>query len=309
MSSPILPKQISVANFRYSEVKILASGAKSVYINYGTGKLRIQTPVMYLPYGVNEGGYEDKNAKVDPKKTEKKDKKFDITMSFKGHEENPKIEAFLTKLREIESKIIDDAFENRTPWFKDDFDNNKSFVKKLFTPIVKIDKDKETGKIVGKYPPTIRFKLPYDNENDRFSFNSYNMNNESIDLDGIITKLKGGKAQLIVELNSIWFAGGKFGCTWKLITGKFQRSVINDITFLDDSDTEKVKDDEGNEEEEDVNDDIKEVANDLDNNKVENSDDDYIEHGDEKKAEDDSEKQVSVQTTVEKKKTGRSTKK
>ena len=305
-SSPLLPKQINVDNFRYSEVKTLTSGAKSVYINYGTGKLRIQTPVMYLPYGVNEGGFEDKNAKTDAKKADKKvDKKFDITMSFKGHEENQKIEAFLTKLREIETKIVDDAFENRTPWFKDDYDNNKSFLSRLFTPIVKIDKDKETGKVVGKYPPTIRFKLPYDNDNDRFSFLSYNMNNEPISLIDIITKLKGGKAQLIVELNSIWFAGGKFGCTWKLITGKFQRSVSNDITFIDDSDTEKVKEDEDEEETEEG---IKDIVNTLNDTKIENSDDDYIEH-DDKKEEDEDNKQVNVQTTAEKKKTGRGAKK
>jgi len=299
-STPILPKNINVSNLRYSEVKTLSSGAKSVYINYGSGKLRIQSPVMYLPYGVNEGGFEDKNAKVDPKKIEKKDKKYDITMSFKGHEENPKIEAFLTKLREIETKIIDDAFDNRTPWFKDDFDNNKSFVARLFSPIVKIDKDKETGKVVGKYPPTIRFKIPYDNENDRFNFNSYNMSNEIINLADIISKLKGGKAQLIVELNSIWFAGGKFGCTWKLITGKFQRSVNNDITFIDDSDTEKVKEDEEDEEDEST---VKEIADVLNETRIDNSDDEYVEQTDDKK--DDS---TNVQTTVEKKK-GRGAKK
>jgi hypothetical protein len=275
MSTPILPKNINTAHFKYSEVKTLTSGAKSVYINYATGKLRIQTPVMYLPYGVNEGGFEDKNAKADPKKGEKKEKKFDLTLSFKGHESNPKVEAFLTKLKEIEAKIIDDAFENREPWFKDDYDGQKIIVTKMFSPIIKIDKDKNTGKPVGKYPPTIRFKLPYDNENDRFNFSSYNMNGELIDLYDVLAKLKGGKAQLIVELNSIWFAGGKFGCTWKVITGKFQRSISNDVTFLDDSDTEKVeKDDEDEEEEETV------ETEAVDDTVVENSDNEnYVEDG------------------------------
>lgn len=296
MSTPILPKNINTANFKYSEVKTLTSGAKSVYINYGTGKLRIQTPVMYLPYGVNEGGFEDKNAKIDPRKGEKKDKKYDLTLSFKGHEENPKIESFLTKLKEIESKVIDDAFENRQPWFKDDYDGQKIIVTKMFSPIIKVDKDKNTGKVVGKYPPTIRFKLPYDNENDRFNFNSYNMNGEVIDLADILAKLKGGKAQLIVELNSIWFAGGKFGCTWKLITGKFQRSISNDIAFIEDSDTEKVDDKaEDDEDEEEVAD----VVADLDNVKIENSDDEYSE---------DRKEEVSV-APVEKKKGGRGAKK
>ena len=268
MTSPILPKSVNTNNIKYSEVKVLKSGAKTVYINYTTGKLRVQTPVMYLPYGVNEGGYEDKNAKLDPNKVEKKDKKFDINLSFKGHEENIKISEFLNKLKEIESKIVDDAYEYRQAWFKDDFDNNKAILARLFSPIIKVDKDKATGKVVGKYPPTIRFKLPYDNESEKFNFNSYNMNGETIDLSDIITKLKGGKAQLIVELNSIWFAGGKFGCTWKLITGKFQRSITNDISFIEDSDTEKVKDDEEEEDDKEV----KEVIDNLNETKIANSD-------------------------------------
>jgi len=276
MSSPILPSNINVSNFRYSEVKTLTSGAKSVYINYGTGKLRIQTPVMFLPYGVSEGGFEDKNAKVDVKKIEKKDKKYDLTLSFKGHDDNTKISAFLTKLKEIESKVIDDAFENREPWFKDDYDGNKAFVARMFSPIVKIDKDKNTGKVVGKYPPTIRFKMPYDNENDKFNFQSYNMNGEEINLLEIITKLKGGKAQLIVELNSIWFAGGRFGCTWKMITGKFQRSVKNDVCFIEDSDTEKIKDDEEEDEEEEK-EDIEVNSQPVISTKIDNSDDEYTE--------------------------------
>jgi ribosomal protein S17E len=302
MSSPVLPKSVNVNSIKYSEVKVLKSGAKTVYTNYSTGKLRIQTPVMYLPYGVNEGGYEDKNAKPDPTKVEKKDKKFDITLSFKGHEENSKIADFLNKVKEIETKIIDDAYEYRQAWFKDDFDNNKAILARLFSPNIKVDKDKTTGKVVGKYPPTIRFKLPYDNENDKFNFNSYNMNGEAIDLLDIITKLKGGKAQLIVELNSIWFAGGKFGCTWKLITGKFQRSITNDCNFIDDSDTEKIKDDD---EEEDDDDDkeTKEAVSSLNETTVENSDVEGEEY-----TEEQTEKKVEEVAPVEKKK-GRTAKK
>jgi hypothetical protein len=266
MSSPILPKSININNIKYSEVKVLKSGAKSVYINYSTGKLRVQTPVMYLPYGVNEGGYVDKNAKIDTTKVENVDKKYDINLSFKGYEENTKISEFLNKLKDIETKIIDDAYEYREAWFKDDFDNNKSFLARLFTPMIKLHKDKATGKVVGRYPPTIRFKLPYDTKEEKFTFNSFNMNGEGIDLMDIITKLKGGKSQLIVELNSIWFSGGKFGCTWKVITGKFQRSITNDISFIEDSDTEKVKEEEEEDEEQE-----KEVIDNLNDTKIENS--------------------------------------
>ncbi len=268
MSSPIAPKDINVNNFKYSEVKTLASGAKAVYINYSSSKLRIQTPVMFLPYGVSEG-FEDKKAE---KKIEKKDKKYNLTLSFKGQDENPKIETFLNKMKEIEGKIINDAFDNREPWFKDDFDGNKAFVSRLFSPIIKIDKDKQTGKVIGKYPPTINFKLPYDTLNDKFNFQSFNMDdNELIDFSEIAVKLKSGKAQLIVELNSIWFAGGKFGCTWKVNAGKFKCSVNNSISFIDDSDTEKIKEDE----EED--DEVDDVSTKMNETKVENSDEEGLE--------------------------------
>ena len=62
MSYPLLPKNVEISKLKYSEVKTLASGSKSVYINYGTSKLRIQTPVLFMPYGIGEG-YEDKNIK------------------------------------------------------------------------------------------------------------------------------------------------------------------------------------------------------------------------------------------------------
>jgi len=289
MSSPIAPKDINVNNFKYSEVKILASGAKAVYINYSSSKLRIQTPVMFLPYGVSEG-FEDKKAE---KKIEKKDKKYNLTLSFKGQDENPKIEIFLNKMKEIEGKIINDAFDNREPWFKDDFDGNKAFVSRLFSPIIKIDKDKQTGKIIGKYPPTINFKLPYDSLNDKFNFQSFNMDdNELFDFNEILVKLKSGKAQLIVELNSVWFAGGKFGCTWKVNAGKFKCSVNNSISFIDDSDTEKIKEDE----EEEV-DEIDDVSAKINETKVENSDEEGLE-----------EEEV-VNTPITEKKKGRGAKK
>ncbi len=300
MSSPVLPANIDLSNLKYSQVKILSSGAKTVYINYGTSKLRIQTPVMYVPYGINEGGFEDKNAKLEVKST---DKKYDITLSFKGHEENEKIGTFLKKVKELEQKIIDDAFQYREPWFKDS-DLDRKMLEKFFSPVVKVDKDKNTGKVVGKYPPTIRFKLPYDNENDKFKFQSYNMEKEPIELLDILTKLKGGKAQLIVELSAIWFSGSKFGITFKVITGKFQRSISNDVSFIDDSDTENAV----NQVEEEEDEEVVEIAKKMDDTRVDNSgDEEYTEQ--EADEQDTEQEVVSQQTTQEKKKGGRAAKK
>ena len=61
-------------------------------------------------------------------------------------------------------------------------------------------------------------------------------------------------------------AGGKYGCTWKVVSGKFQLSQNNRPKFIEDSDTEKVNDDE-EEEEEDVS-----ITADMADVKVANSD-------------------------------------
>lgn len=243
-----LAKNVDVSKLKYSEVKTLASGAKSVYINYGTEKLNIQTPVLSLPYGIGLP-FENKDAAKSGVATSS-EKKYDLTMSFRGIEDNIKISSFHDKLKEIELKVIDDAFTNRLAWFKDDYDGNKAFVAKLFTPIIKVDKDKETGKFVGKYPATFKVKLPYDVKNDKFTFDSFNMENEEVEFSDIMNKLKGGKIQGIVQLTGIWFAGGKYGCSWKLNSAKFQLYQSYKMEFIEDSDTEKITNDEEEEDDE-----------------------------------------------------------
>ena len=238
-----LPKNIDVSKLRYSEMKTLSSGAKTVYVNYGSEKLTIQTPVMSLPYGLGEP-YEAKDAVKNGSTLSDKEKKYDLTTSFRGIDENPKVKIFHDKLKEIETKIIDDAFENRLAWFKDDFDGNKSFVSKLFSPFVRVDKDPNTGKPVGKYPPTFKAKLPYDVKTNSFAFDTYDMDNNELNFSEIMTNLKGAKAQLIVQLSGIWFAGGKYGCSWKIVSAKFQLYQYSKITFIEDSDTEDIVNDE-----------------------------------------------------------------
>jgi hypothetical protein len=245
-----LAKNVDVNKLRYSEVKVLASGAKSVYINYGSEKLNIQTPVMSLPYGLGVPFESKDAAKTDISLSA--EKKFDLTLSFRGMEDNPKIKSFHDKLKEIEAKIIDDAFTNRVAWFQDDYDGNKSFVAKLFTPIIKVDKDKNTGKLVGKYPPTFKAKLPYNTKDDTFAFDSYDMENNELDFTSIMKKLKSAKIQGIIQLTGLWFAGGKYGCSWKFNSAKFQLVQSYKMTFLEDSDTENIKDDIEETEEDDI---------------------------------------------------------
>jgi len=263
--SVILPKQIDLSKIRYSDLKTLKSGAKSVYVNYGTEKLTIQTPALHLPYGVSPP-YSDKN---DNSQTD--ENKFlpgsALDVSFRGMEENNKIKMFYDKLKELEQKIIDDAFENRQKWFKDDFDDNKAFVKKLFSPIVKIDKDKETGKELGKYPPTFKSKIPVDYKTEKPSMDCFDMDNNELDFLEIFKNLKGAKVVLIVQLTGLWFAGGKYGCSWKACSAKFQLSQNIKVQFVEDSGDEN-NDENLNEDEDEIEPDIDVVKSLKDKKKV-----------------------------------------
>jgi len=243
----LLAKNFNVDKLKYSELKVMKSGAKSVYINYNGNKVNLQTPLLNIPYGVND------NMQFIKKDESRKDeeRKYDITVSFKGMDENPKIKQFHDKMKELEEKIIDDAFANRLAWFKNNFSGNKDVVSNMFTPIVKHDKDKQTGEYANKYPPTFKAKIPYNSLENKFEFDCYDMDNNEINFNDILTNLKGGKAQFIIQLNGIWFSAGMFGCSWKIVSSKFQQINTSKLSFVADSDDE-LNNGEGDDDEDDI---------------------------------------------------------
>jgi hypothetical protein len=231
----VLAKNVDVSKFKYSAPRTLENQSKSVYVNYEGSPLTIQTPLVRLPYGI--GDWNDKNAESN-KNGEEKQKKYDLNFSFDGADSNPKVKELLDKMQEIEKKIVEDAFENRIAWLDDDFDGIKSVVSKLFNPIVKYDKDKVTKKATGKYPPTLKTKLPYDTRSDIFTFVAQDMNGDEIDFKTIMRSLKGAKARLIIQLSGIWIAGGRYGCTWKVVRGRFEVNKPTAVDFIEDSDVD-----------------------------------------------------------------------
>jgi hypothetical protein len=244
----LLAKNFDTNKLKYSELKVMKSGAKSVYINYNGNKVNLQTPVLNIPYGVNDNMQFIK--KDDNRKDE--ERKYDVTVSFKGMDENPKIKQFHDKMKELENKIIDDAFANRLVWFKNNYGGNKDVVANMFTPIVKHDKDKLTGEYANKYPPTFKAKIPYNSFENKFEFDCYDMDNNETNFNDILANLKGGKAQFIIQLSGIWFSAGMFGCSWKIVSAKFQQINTSKITFVADSDDDNANDEDDEDDEDDI---------------------------------------------------------
>ena len=103
----LLPKNLNVDNIKYSEPKVMKSGAKSVYVNYASSKIFIQTPLLNIPYGANDN---QKWIKDDPKRKDEPPK-YDITVSFKGIDENHKIKQIKDKRKKKEKKNIEEGLK------------------------------------------------------------------------------------------------------------------------------------------------------------------------------------------------------
>lgn len=201
-SKPMLPKQVDVSRLTFGTPKALDNGGKSIYVGYEGQPLFIQTPEMGAPFGMSKWGA-DKGDKVADKCT--------LELSFKGRETNKSMAAFYDKLNDMDKHFIQAAMENSTAWLKKKY-NTTEVVEALYTHMVKHAKDKETGEITDKYPPNFRITIPQ--KDGKITCPVYNKSKEQIDISDIE---KGSKVTAIIQCLGIWVAGGKFGCSWKVV--------------------------------------------------------------------------------------------
>lgn len=229
------PKNIDISALRFSDIKTLDNGCKMVYINHKGGKLFIQTPNMPLPYGVNDSAAMDAKAGRAPDGP----KRYDLTLSFRDMKTNPAVKTLHDKLVEIGEATIDAGYKNMLPWFRKDFKGMREFVENMFTPLVKVATDKDTGLPSTRYPSTLKIKLPYDAATDTFKFECVDADKNPLDFNSIKDNLKGASAQVLFQITGLWIAGGKFGCSTKAVKVKIEQSVKAEVDFEDDSDDEK----------------------------------------------------------------------
>tara|TARA_Y100000817_G_scaffold23763_1_gene17109 strand:- start:299 stop:1045 length:747 start_codon:yes stop_codon:yes gene_type:complete len=227
----MLPNELNVNNISLSEIKSLDSGAKIMYLNYGSNKapMYIQAPEMELLF--DPLYFEDQNNSG----------KYTCKLTFKGHESNTNISNFKDKMIEFDQKLIDLAVQNSKKWFGGKSLNLET-IENLYTPCVKYNYDQSTGDINESYPPTFSFKVVKRNGDHLCKL--FNVNRELINVDDIngneytdITTLlkKGSRIQTLLKCNGLWFAGGKFGCTWKGEQIKINHcESLNEYAFRDD---------------------------------------------------------------------------
>ncbi len=198
MSSIISPSNFNSKNITIAAPRLLQSGAKQAYMNYGGEKVIMQTAIaMTVPFGLNVAD------KYGPPE-------YSVDLSFRGADQRPEIKEFLDVMTQIDEFMIQEGVRNSVAWFKSKL--SEDVIRAFYTPSVKYSKDKEGN--VTSYPPNLKLKLR--KINNEFETKFYDLNGspyKGIPVEELL--VKGVQVTAIMECGGVWFAGSKFGLTWR----------------------------------------------------------------------------------------------
>jgi hypothetical protein len=141
---------------------------------------------------------------------------YDMSLQFPSAEyANPDASAFLDNIKRFEIFIKEQACANSKAWFGKV--QSAEVVEAFWTPMLRYPKDKATGEPDYTKSPTFRVKLPF--WDGKFKFEIFNVKGELVfpkeDVNIMDVVPKGSEVKTILQCGGIWFAGGKFGVTWK----------------------------------------------------------------------------------------------
>jgi hypothetical protein len=217
----------SVSSLSIGPMKSLDSGGKmaSLFYKYGdssSGPVTTQVGSLSLPYGMNVF---DKAGPV----------KYSMDLSLRGHDENPKVKAIYDAFSALDEWMIDQGVANSKSWFKSQL--TRDVVKAFYTPMVKVAKDAEGNP--KPYPPTFKINLKKNQNNDQFDVKVYDDQArpyEDMPLEDLL--VKGALVTTLIQCTSVWFAGSKFGLSWKAKQIRMDKvpESIRGYAFIDDDD-------------------------------------------------------------------------
>jgi hypothetical protein len=215
----VLPKNFDANEITFDSVKKNAMGGNVVYFKYENHpKVIMQTPSLAAPFGL--GTYtDDKTGAV----------KYSIDISFRGMEEDPKIQQFHDKMNDLDNFLMNAAVANSKEWFGKK--QSKEVIENFYRPLVKPSKDPT------KYAPTMKFKIMTKRDGS-IDVDAFDSNRIRVNLQDVLSS--GAKLQAIIEAGSVWFVNKTmFGISWKLVQVKILPSdKIAGFSFQEDSDNE-----------------------------------------------------------------------
>jgi hypothetical protein len=186
--------------------KVNAAGGKNIPIfnKLARNGLKVETPMM-LTWGINENQFDGSDKKS-----------YDMSLQFPSAEYlREDTSAFLENMKKMNDYIKEQACINSKAWFGKV--QSAEVVDAFWTPLLKYPKDKVTGEPDYSKSPTLRVKIPF--WDGQFKCEIYNVHRELIfPMEGrsiLDVVPKGSEVKVMLQCGGIWFAGGKFGVTWK----------------------------------------------------------------------------------------------
>ena len=236
-------KEFTPSDITYKPPTVNKRGGKNVQVQLNSQPLVLQIPLM-LTWGLNERVDED-SGRVS----------YDIALQF-DPDASKSISAFLDAMKELEEKIRTDAVKNSKQWFGKS-KMTRVVINVLMYPILKYPKDKDTGEPDLSRNPTLKLKVPYWEE--KFNVELYDMdrnvlytpprkgamkNSDEVVLTPMDHLPKGAHIKGLIQCTGLWFAGGKWGVTWKLVQAMVNKPVrlvgSGKCQIADDSDDEEL---------------------------------------------------------------------
>jgi hypothetical protein len=224
MSSAVVsPSSFDVSNVSISAPKLLPSGAKQAYLNYDGRKLTMQVGSLPVPYGMS---VYDKAGPV----------KYSVDMSLRGYDgENPKAKSVFEAFSKLDDYMIQQGVDNSKAWFKQQL--SKDVVKAFYTPSLRFSKDAEGNP--KPYPPTVKVALKQrEGKFDTRVYDDKKRELTELPMEDIL--VKGANITVLIECTGVWFAGSKYGISWKAVQIRVDSlpDRIRGFAFLEDGESQ-----------------------------------------------------------------------
>jgi len=240
MSAPAVVNvcKINASDIQFSEPKRNKQGGVSVAFKYKSQNVQFRFPQFGFPGGCLVKENENKDGSITTSYT--------MSASLQGCDPYAQTPAAGTDdvskaynfLREFQEAVIQSAVTNSAAWFGKK--RGEESIRDSFNKFLSVSVDKTNDGWVpnGKYPPSLRFKLPVYDGKVSMDVIDANENDVVVQPSGLQDAFPKGCTAKIVASGSIYVIGQGFGLTWKpsyMQVSQRKRQTARDM-FKDDED-------------------------------------------------------------------------
>ena len=249
MSATIVkPSTLDKSLVNFGEPQPNSHGGKSLKIGYSQeGKFLIQAPPMYIPWDISKDEFKtDATASKDAKSAPSTGVKYSMQLSFRGMDgtdaNSKRLASFHNMISELDNLLVETASANSLTWLKMK-SAPKAVVEALVNSTVKVSKDSVSQEPDGKYPDTIKVRIPYYSKDDRLGCAFFDKDGKQLTDMSVLSRLRRGtQVACILECGGVYFSNGKFGMTWSLyqcaIKSESSNKIPKGVCLITDSDDE-----------------------------------------------------------------------